>query len=137
MKQLYDGLSRINQSNLLAKRVDENMSRLVSEAELVARLDEAQAVDKQLVEDYRCSICICFTFDPVMCSECDHVFCLACRKGYYSKPTNVTCSDCRVEAKERYKPLNKKLRKKIKRLKFECQGCKSILSVNDKCIGRG
>ena len=96
------------------------MSRLASEAELLARLDESHCLDKKLVEDFRCSICLCFSLDPVMCSECEHVFCLQCRKGYYNKPVNVTCSDCRVEARDRYKPLNKKLRKKMKHLKFEC-----------------
>ena len=106
------------------------MARLANDAELVARLDEAHALDKKLVEDYRCSICICFGFNPVMCSECEHVFCSACRKDYYSKPANVTCSDCRIEAKERFKPLNKKLRKIMRRLKFECQGCKVVLGVN-------
>jgi len=35
------------------------------------------------------------------------------------------------------KPLNKKLRKKMKKLKFECQGCKSILGVNDAGMGQG
>ena len=97
----------MNQSTLLANRIDDSMSQLAYEAELVARLDEAHAIDKLLVEDYRCSICICFSFDPVMCSECEHVFCLECRKGYYSKPVNVACSDCRVEAIDRLKPPSK------------------------------
>ena len=76
------------------------MSRLASEAELVARLDESNCLDKKLVEDFRCSICLCFSLDPVMCSECEHVFCLQCRKGYYNKPVNVTCSDCRVTQRQ-------------------------------------
>jgi len=96
------------------------MTRLNSEAELVARLDEAHALDKKHVEDFRCSVCIGLSLDPVMCSYCEHVFCLKCRKDYYNKPSNTTCSDCRVEVKDRYKPLNKKLRKKFKHLRFEC-----------------
>jgi hypothetical protein len=113
------------------------MNRLANEAELVARLDEVNAVDKKLVEDYRCSICICFSFNPIMCSECEHVFCLEFCICYYNKPANFSCSDCRVKAKDRFKPLKKKLRKKMKNLKFECQGCKSIMAVNDKGIGQG
>jgi hypothetical protein len=72
-----------------------------------------------------------------MCSECEHVFCLECRKDYYSKPANVACSDCRVKAKDRFKPLNKKMRKKLKHIKFECQGCNSIMTVNDKGFSQG
>jgi hypothetical protein len=35
----------MNQLKLLAERIDDSMSRLVIEAELAARLDEAQAVE--------------------------------------------------------------------------------------------
>jgi hypothetical protein len=49
----------------------------------------------------------------------------------------VTCSLCRQKPQDKFKPLNKKLRKKIKRLRFECQGCKSIVAVNEKGNGQG
>ena len=72
-----------------------------------------------------------------MCSECEHVSCLVCQKTYYSKPANAACSICRQESKEKFKPLNKKLRKKMSRLKFECTDCKAILVVSDQGNGQG
>lgn len=115
------------------------MTPLISEAE-TARLDEGQAVDKKLIEDFRCSFCLSFINDPVMCSKCENVFCLECQQSYYSKPSNILCSYCRQEIskqEDRFKPLNKKLRKKMKQLKFQCKGCPSILTPNKRGAGQG
>ena len=92
--------------------------------------EDAYCIDKQLVQDFICPFCLCFPNDPVMCSECEHVSCLGCQKTYFSNPANLACSICRQESKDKFKPLNKKMRKKMSRLKFECISCKAILSVN-------
>jgi hypothetical protein len=103
-------------------------------AELTARLSEKQAISKQ-VEDFTCSICIFYVFDPIMCSECSNVFCKACQKKNYE--SFEICPCCRQVPKDRYKLLNKDKRKKMKRLTFYCEGCPSILGVNEQGIGVG
>ncbi len=99
------------------------------------RLEDVNCLDKQLVQDFICPFCLCFANKLVMCSECEHVSCLGCQKTYYSKTANVACSICRQQSKDKFKPLNKKLRKKMSRLRFECNDCKAILEVSDKGDG--
>jgi hypothetical protein len=82
----------------LAARVNENVTRLSIEVELQERLNEAHATDKKLVQDFICSFCLSFPSNPVMCSECEKVFCIEEQKTFYRKPDNVACSMCRVEA---------------------------------------
>jgi len=71
-----------------------------------------------------------------MCPKCKHMFCTSCQKAYCSIPANVDCSICRqsVEKEEMFKPLNKKLRKKMSKLLFDCAGCPSLLTVNDRGV---
>jgi len=78
---------------------------------LEARLDEAYATDKKQVEEIICAFCCNLPVNPVMCSECEKVFCLEDQKIYFSKTTNETCCHCRVKPKNRFKPLNRKLRR--------------------------
>ena len=114
------------------------MALLANEAVLDERLDEKQAVDSEkpkLVEDFICAFCANFPVNPVMCDRCEKVFCLQEQIEYFSKPKNETCCSCRQRPTDKVKPLNKKLRKKITKLKFECSGCKSILGVTDAGVG--
>ena len=99
------------------------MARLSNEAELTERLEEAHAVDTnkpKLVEDLICSFCLFFPFEPVMCDHCGHVFCLKEQITFFSNPKNQNCSYCRQVPTDKIKPLNRKLRKSMKMLKFEC-----------------
>ena len=99
------------------------MARLANEAELTARLDEAHAIDTnkpKLVEDLVCSFCLLFPFDPVMCDRCDKVFCLKEQTTFFSNPKNEICSLCRQVPTDKIKTLNRNLRRKLKKLKFEC-----------------
>ena len=88
-----------------------------------------------MVEDFRCAFCMLYVFDPVMCSECPNVFCKACQKRNYE--TFEICSLCRRVPKEKFKPLNKEKRKKLKQLTFQCRGCPNIMKANDNGAGVG
>ena len=52
------------------------MELLLTEAVLVSRLEDGNCQDKQLVEDFICAFCMSFVVNPVMCGECEKVFCL-------------------------------------------------------------
>ena len=121
---------------MLAKKIKRIQDLLVIKTELTFRLSDKQAIGKQ-VQDFTCSFCLSYIFDPVMCSECENVFCRLCQETYYKRPENETCSYCRVQSKDRFKHLNKDKRKKLKQLTFLCSGCPSILRVNDHGTGVG
>jgi hypothetical protein len=139
MKKVDQYLDSINQPKLLSKKVEAKMAQLAGKAELMERVDEELALNKNLFEDFRCSFCLCFPLDPVMCPKCVHVFCLECQKAYYKKPANVDCSYCRqnISKEDRLKPMNKKLRKKMTKLLLKCTDCSSILISNDHGVGQG
>jgi hypothetical protein len=99
------------------------MNLLDDEAVLENRVDEELAVDTnkpKLLEDFICAFCTCFSIDPVMCDKCGKVFCVKEQVAFFAKPGNETCCLCRQVPKDKIKPLNKKLRKKMKKLRFEC-----------------
>ena len=99
------------------------MARLANEVELTERLEEEHAVDAnkpKLVDSLICSFCLLFPSDPVMCDQCNKVFCKKEQVTFYSKPKNENCSHCRQIPTEKIKPLNRELRRKMKKLKFEC-----------------
>ena len=75
MNCVVEFLKNNNQALLLARNVNNNMTRLANEAELQERLDEAQATDKKLIEDFICAFCYNFPSDPIMYSDCEKVFC--------------------------------------------------------------
>jgi hypothetical protein len=140
MNKVDKFLADNNQANLHALKVEESMALLAYEAVLENRVDEAQAVDTnkpKLVADFVCAFCACFIFDPVMCDQCDKVFCVKEQIAFYALPGNNSCCLCRQVPTDKIKPLNRKLRRLMKKLRFECLSCKSILVVNEKGMGQG
>ena len=116
------------------------MDLLEDKAVLEERLDEKHALDEnkpKLVEDFICAFCTNFPRDPVMCDRCENVFCEKEQMEYFSKPNNETCCHCRQIPKVKIRPLNRKIRRKMQKLRFECQGCKSVLGVSDAGMGQG
>jgi len=52
---------------------------------------------QELPEWYECGYCVCKRDDMRDPRElpCQHVFCLSCIEGHYSKHKTVTCPTCR------------------------------------------
>jgi hypothetical protein len=67
----------------VCKKIVTSMELLLTEANLVSRLEDGNCQDKQLVQDFICAFCISFVVNPVMCGECEKVFCLECQLTYY------------------------------------------------------
>lgn len=71
-------LDSINQQKLLNRKLDAKIALLAGKAELIERANENWVINKDQLEEFRCSFCLCFVLDPVMCPKCKHVFCLKC-----------------------------------------------------------
>ncbi len=131
-------LAKINQANQFALKVEASMTLLADNAVLEVRLDEAHAIDTnkpKLVEDFICAFCTCFSIDPVMCDQCGKVFCVKEQIAYFCNSKNEACCLCRQVPTDKIKPLNRNKRRSMKKLRFECQGCKSILGITETCMG--
>lgn len=90
-----------------------------------------------MFQDFTCPFCLQLTVDSVMCTFCEHVFCMSCQKKYHCTAKKTLCVCCRQETKEKYRPLSDELREKRSLLKFKCDGCNSILTASDHGIGKG
>ena len=123
MKLVDEFLANNDQTRLFDQKIEASMARLETQVELTERLEEEHAIDTnkpKLVEDIVCSFCLLFPSDPVMCDHCEKVFCLKEQTIFYSNPKNEACSHCRQVPTDKIKPLNRKLRRKMTKLKFEC-----------------
>ena len=70
-----DFLKNNSQAHLHALKVEGSMALLAEGAVLEVILDEANALNKKEVEEFICAFCANFPKDPLICSECEKVFC--------------------------------------------------------------
>lgn len=88
--------------------------------------DNHKSIGTELI----CTICLEIVFDPVMCSNCENLFCKVCIKRLLSK-TNKCPNQCQFSEKEK----NIMLKKLLNRIEFKCMyfkcGCTALVSYAD------
>ena len=79
--------------------IEEITAQLVKKEKftLEEMLDKNNAIDKNNIEDFTCSICLGTVQDPRRCIECDNVFCNKCISIHLKK--SKECPNCRGEFK--------------------------------------